>query len=243
MRFSRKLKLLTLIILSLSVFFVYKYTNHNNINYTTLGDGLAKGIDCYGRIDYGYSDYIKDYLKDINKLKNYSNEYTKEDMTIEQLHNTILMAKKMDNDNTNSNINQILRDTDYLTMTIGLNDLLYKLSLTSDFTTENLDIIIKEIETSFNNLIEEITKVYRNKIYIIGYYDVDSDNKFFKMAIQKLNKIYQNNEDVIYISTYEISQNKNIFLPNPNSYYPNYKGYQVLSNKIIDKISKKLEKK
>lgn len=242
MKFSRKLKLLTLIILSLSVFFIYKVTNHNNINYTTIGDGLAKGIDCYGRIDYGYSDYIKDYLKDIDKLNNYSNEYTKEDMTIEQLHNTILIDKKMNNKNTNSNIKQILRDTDYLTMTIGLNDLLYKLSLTTEFTPENLDIIIKEIENSFNNLVEEITKVYRNKIYIIGYYDVDSNNKFFKMAINKLNKIYQNNKDVIYISTYEISKNKNIFLPNPNSYYPNYKGYQVISNKIIDKISKKLEK-
>lgn len=242
MRFSRKIKLLTLIILSISVFFIYRYTNHHNINYTTLGDSLSHGIDCYGRVDYGYSDYIKDYLIENNKLKLYSNEYTKEDMTIDNLYNTLLTTEKMTDNNKNSNIKMILRDTDYLTMSIGLNDLLYKLSLTSDFTEENLNIIIKEIETSFNSLIEEIRKVYNRPIYVIGYYDIDNENKFFKSAIRKLNKIYQNNEEVIYISTYELSSNRNIFLPNPSSYYPNYKGYQLISMKIIDKISKKLEK-
>jgi hypothetical protein len=62
------------------------------------------------------------------------------------------------------------------------------------------------------------------------------------MAIKKLNNIYKKNKNVTYISTYIISENKNIFLSNSMNYYPNYKGYQVISSKIIDKISKKLEK-
>lgn len=242
MKLSRKVKLLILILLSLSVFFIYKMTNYNNKNYTSLGDGLAKGVDCYGRIDYGYSDYIKEYLSEKNKLKAYTKDYAREDMTIEQLLNTILTDQKVKYKDTNSSIKNILRDTDYLTISIGLNDLLYKLSLTSEFSPENLDIIIKEIETSFNILIDEITKLYRHKIYVVGYYDLDPNNDFLKEAIRKLNKIYQKNDHVIYISTYIITENRSIFLPNPNSYYPNYKGYQVISNKIIDKISKKLEK-
>ncbi len=242
MKFSRKMKLLTLIILSLSVFFIYKYTNHNNISYTAIGDGFAKGIDCYGRVDYGYSDYIKDYLQETNKLKTYSNTYTSEGMTIESIYNTVLTHQKMSKDDKNDNIINILRDTDYLTINVGLNDLLYKLSLTNEFTDENLNVIIKEIETSFDNLIAEIKKVYNREIFVIGYYNPDSSNKFIKKAIERLNNIYKTNDDVTYISTYIISENKNIFLPNPNSYYPNYKGYQLISNKIIDKISKKLEK-
>ena len=242
MKFSKKLKLLSLVIMSLSVFFVYKYTNHNNINYTSIGDGFAVGIDCYGRKDYSYADYIKDYLLEKNKLKIYNKTYQQDKMTINELLNTILTTKKMENKDTKNNIIHILRDSDYITLSIGINDLLYKLSLTNDYTEENLDIIIKEIDTTFDELIKEIKKIYNRDIYIIGYYNPPIQNDFIKQAIKKLNNIYKSNDDVIYISTYIISENKNIFLPNSNSYYPNYKGYQVISNKIIDKIAKKLEK-
>ena len=242
MKLSRKAKFLILILLSLSVIFIYNTTNNHNINYTTIGDGLSYGIDCYGRIDYGYSDYVKDYLLKIKKLKNYSNEYVKDNMMIDTLYTTLLMNEKMSSDNIKVDIKTILRDTDYLTMTIGLNDLLYKLSLTSEFTEKNLNIVINEIKQSFDRLITEIRKVYKRQIYIIGYYSIEKDNEFINLAIKKLNQIYQQNDEVVYIPTYELSENRNIFLPNPSSYYPNYKGYQLISTKIIDKISKKLEK-
>lgn len=242
MNLSRRVKFLILILLSLSVIFIYNNTNNHNINYTVIGDGLSYGIDCYGRIDYGYSDYIKDYLLKTNKLKKYSNEYTKENMMIDTLYTMLLMNENMSSDNIKVDIKTILRDTDYLTMTIGLNDLLYKLSLTSEFTEQNLNIVINEIKQSFDRLIIEIRKVYKRPIYIIGYYNIEKDNEFINLAIKKLNQIYQQNDEIVYIPTYELSENRNIFLPNPSSYYPNYKGYQLISTKIIDKISKKLEK-
>lgn len=242
MNLSRRVKFLILILLSLSVIFIYNNTNNHNINYTVIGDGLSYGIDCYGRIDYGYSDYIKDYLLKTNKLKKYSNEYTKENMMIDTLYTTLLMNENMSSNNIKVDIKTILRDTDYLTMTIGLNDLLYKLSLTSEFTEQNLNIVINEIKQSFDRLIIEIRKVYKRPIYIIGYYNIEKDNEFINLAIKKLNQIYQQNDEIVYIPTYELSENRNIFLPNPSSYYPNYKGYQLISTKIIDKISKKLEK-
>ncbi len=242
MHCSRKVKLIILIFMSLSVYIIYNATNHHNINYTTIGDSLSYGKDCYGQIDYGYSDYVRDYLQETNKLKNYCKDYTKEEMTIDSLYNTLLSEQKMSNKNTNQTLKTILRDSDYLTMSIGLNDLLYKLSLTSNFTTENLNLIIAEISTSFDNLITEIRKVYNREIYVVGYYDLTTDNKFLNTAVTKLNNIYKSHPDVIYISTKELTENPNVFLPNPNSYYPNYKGYQLISNKIITKMTKKLEK-
>lgn len=242
MKLSRKVKLLTLVLMSITVFFIYNKTNYNNISYTVFGDGLSVGIDCYGRNTYSYGEYVKEYLIEKQKLKTYSDIYTSEDMTIEMLYNNLLTNKKVSDNNTNYTIKDILRDTDYLTISIGLNDLLYKLNLTSEFTEENLNVIINEINTSFDNLITEIRKVYTRDIYIVGYYNVDIDNDFYKQAIKKLNNIYKKNEHVTYISTYIISENKSIFLSNPSSYYPNYKGYQAISTKIIDKISKKLEK-
>ena len=241
MKLSRKVKLLILILMCSTVFFIYNKTNYNNISYTIIGDGLSLGINCYGQKDYGYGDYVKEYLKDQNKLKTYSSEYTSQEMTIERVHNTLLTNEKMKHNNNNTTLKNILRDTDYLTMTIGLNDLLYKLSILNEFNENDLNIVIKEIEASFNDLIKEIRKVYKKDIYIVGYYNIDINNKLYDKAIKKLNNIYKKNKEVTYISTFILSENKNIFLPNPTSYYPNYKGYQVISSKIIDKIEKKLE--
>ena len=241
MKLSRKLKLLILILMCSTVYFIYNKTNYNNISYTIIGDGLSEGINCYGQKDYGYGDYVKEYLKEQNKLKTYSSEYTSQDMTIESIYNTLLTDQKMITNNNNMTLKNILRDTDYLTMSIGLNDLLYKLSVLDEFNESDLSIVIKEIEISFNSLIKEIRKIYKKDIYIIGYYNIDINNKLYAEAIKQLNNIYKKNSEVVYISTLVLSENKNIFLPNPTSYYPNYKGYQVISSKIIDKIEKKLE--
>lgn len=242
MKIPKKIKVVILLFMCTTTFYIYKYTNHHNITYTVIGDGLSYGIDSYGRKVYSYGDYVRDYLIEVKKLKEYSSEYTKPEMTIEMLQNILLTNQKEDSHNRKKNIKEILRETDYLTMSVGLNDLLYKLSLNNDLQEENVNNIIKEIEISFNQLIKEIRKVYNQEIYIIGYYDLNVNNKKYKTAIKKLNNIYKNNKEVIYISTYIISQNKDIFMPNTANYYPNYKGYSVISSKIIDKISKKLEK-
>ena len=242
MKISKKIKLLILIIMCSTTFFIYRHTNYNNITYTVMGDGLSYGIDSYGRKTYSYSDYVKDYLMDKNKLKKYHKLYTKKDMTIEMLHNTLLMNEKKLYEGKKTNIKAMLGETDYLTMSIGINDLLYQLSITTKLSEEKVDNIINEIEKKFNNLIKEIRTIYNRDIYIIGYYDLNINNELYKTAIKKINNVYKKNKDVIYISTYIISDNKDIFLSNHTNYYPNYKGYRLISTKIIDKISKKLEK-
>lgn len=240
MRLSKKTKLVILLLMSSSIIFIYKYTNHNNITYTDIGDSLSIGIDSYGKKTYSYSNYVKEYLKDTNKLKNYYNQYSLKEMTIEKLHYALLTNEKVKVDNKNKNIKQILHETDYLTISVGLNDILEKVEEPNDL--KELNKTMKKIEKSFNMFIKELRKIYNRDIYIIGYYKQNINNKNYNKYIEKLNDIYKKNKEVIYISTDIISENKSVFLSNPSNYYPNYKGYQVISSKIIDKITKKLEK-
>ena len=123
---------------------------------------------------------------------------------------------------------------------MGINDILEKVEDPSNLS--NINKKMKEIEKSFNSLIKELRKIYNRDIYIIGYYKQSINNQDYSKCIEKLNNIYKKNKDVIYISTDIISENKSIFISNPSNYFPNYKGYQAISSKIIDKISKKLEK-
>lgn len=225
-------KLLILLLICLLIFLIYQTTNSNNLNYTALGDGYAQGIDSYGRIDYGYSDFIKDYYTQKNKLYYYSKTFTQKDMSIEMLYNYILINKKMKVKSTEKNIRGILRESDYLTLNIGINDLLYKFSTTIPLTDNNLDNSLQEIATSFNKLIFEIKKYYPNNIYVIGYYPSSSYSFLINNYISKLNNIFKNNKNVIYIDIENIFKTSE-FLPNPNSPYPTTAGYKEIANKII----------
>ena len=53
-------KLLILIILSLSVYFIYQNTKSNNIKILNIGDKLSQGINSYGIKEYGFIDHYKD---------------------------------------------------------------------------------------------------------------------------------------------------------------------------------------
>lgn len=239
---KRYKKLIMLILIIISIFYIYKINNKNNINYTTIGDGFSVGIDSYGIIDYGYSDYIKDHLEKNNKLNRYVKSFSYQSISIETLYEQILSNKKIKLAEEEINIRKTLRETNVLTLSIGLNDLLYHINITKEQTSNSINKSLKEIENNFNILIDEIKKYYPKEIYVMGYYNVYPENEYLNQAIKKLNKIYENNEKVIYISTYELFQNNSSFCSNPSSIYPNRIGYQAIANEFIVKISKKLEK-
>lgn len=238
---NKILKLVFLVIVILSVFLIYKSTNNKYLNYTSIGDGLSKGIDSYGNIDYGYSDYIYDYLKGNNLLKLYSKDFTSQEMSINDLKNMILLDEKVNYKNRKINLKNILSESDILTMSIGLNDLIYKMSILDTTSISKIDKIVDETYNEFTILIDEIKKYYNKDIYLIGYYTSTKYGYKVNYAIEKLNEKYKKDQSITYIATDYFLNNNKKYLPNPNSYYPNSYGYQAISRKIIVKITKKLE--
>ena len=69
-------KVFLILTLFLSCYFIYTKTEGDKKNYLVIGDSLSKGINEYGVVSYGYSDFIKDYLEDKKILKNYNKTYT-----------------------------------------------------------------------------------------------------------------------------------------------------------------------
>ena len=124
-------------------------------------------------------------------------------------------------------------------MSIGLNDLLYKITLSSQ-KISTINTIVEEVYDNFEKLINEINK-YNNQIYIIGYYESKKFNYKINYAITKYNDLIKNNKNITFIDTNSYIKDSN-YLENPYSYYPNTQGYQQISSKILSKIGKKLEK-
>ena len=222
---SRPIKLLILIIMSLSVYFIYQNTKESNIQILSLGDNLSKGINSYTIVDYSHLNYYEDYLKSKNKKVKVISDYSREDLTIHELLELI---------KTNNTLKRDLMESHKLFITIGYNDLLYKMSLEEDISIPKLNNIIDEINTEYKELLEEIKKYYKNEIIVVGYPKSNKDDYYINLGIRKLNRILNNNT---FINTYNLLNNRNKYFSNPNSYYPNRLGYERIYEEI-----KKLDK-
>ena len=221
---KRLIKLLILIILSCSVYFIYQNTKNTTIKVLSIGDKLSLGINSYGIKEYSYIDYYKDYLLKYNDnvdIINYSNE----DLSFREL----LMKLK----NTRS-IKKDLISSNYLIINLGYNDLIYRLSLEDNLNNNKLNTIIRSIELDYNNTIKEIRKYYKEKIIVIGYYKSNHDDYYLNQGIKRLNYVLESNSLVTYIDTYNLLSSSKYFL-NPNSYYPNRLAYLQISKEIVKK--------
>ena len=118
-----------------------------------------------------------------------------------------------------------------LFLTVGYNDLLYKLSLEEDISIPKLNRIIEEIHIEYKELLAEINKYYKNEIIVVGYPKSNKDDYYINLGIRKLNRILNTNN---YIDTYNILNNREKYFSNPNCYYPNRLGYE----KIYEEIKK-----
>ena len=238
MKFIKKyIKLIVLIITCIFVYLIYtNNSNIKNINYISLGDGYAKGLNSYGNESYGYSDYIKDEINSNNQLNNYYN-YGEEDVKIKDLYNNILINKQ---EEKNPNIKQALRDANILTISIGLNDLIYRKNIQVSNTGNSEENIIQNIIIDLDQLITEIKKYYKYDIYLVGYYNFYPQNSIDKKLLDKLNekyKIFSKRKDIIYIDNSNMNNKLTTYLDNPNSYYPNIEGYRKLYSNISSKIN------
>lgn len=230
---KKHLKLIVLLLAVSSIYLIYNLNNKNNITYISIGDSLSLGENSYGATNYGYSDYFKDYLEKNNLLATYNKTYTSKTKTINDLYKEVLLDDQTLIDNNSYNLKRLLRDSEIVSLSIGLNDLIFEYSLKNGQITEyEEDRIINTVFNNYKNLIEEIKKYYHYPIYIIGYYE---NNTKYDYLIRKLNNRYKNyceEENDIYIDTSFISNNK-IYFDNPSSYYPNNLAYKKISQKMI----------
>ena len=224
------IKLIILIIISFSVYFIYKNTEGKNLIILNIGDSLAVGINSYGIKEYGYIDYYKDYL---NKTKNVTiiNDYSKNNLSIDKL---------LDSIKSNPKIKRDLNEAHELILVVGYNDLKYGLSLENNLNKNKIDKIVNNINSNYQDLIKEIRKYYKNDIFVIGYYS-KTDDYYINYGLKKFNNSLRKNSKIKYIDTESLLLNNKKYFSNPNSYYPNRYGYEEIAKKIIRKTLEKKE--
>lgn len=241
-----------ILFVSVGVFMIYKATYKESFNYVVLGDSLSAGRNPYGVDDYGYTDYVRDYLKNKNKLGNYLS-YAVSGYTIDDIKNDINLNRSIIVDNKNENIRKALRDADIVTISIGANDLLKGINISSlpqlASNKVSLEKKIDDIMIKLDDLFELIKRYAKGEIIVIGYYNPLPHIEKYKNDIDEIitlvDEKYENicnKHSIFYIEISKDISNNDEYLPNPLDIHLSKEGYKTISKSIISLISKEFFK-
>lgn len=246
---KKHLKLFVFLGALIAVFAIYKIfiPESNKIYYIALGDSVAEGMNSYGEIVYGYPDYIKDYLKEQERLTFYTKGFAKSGYTTENVKNDIDNNKTIEVNRKKINIRQALRESDLVTISIGANNFIKGLEIT-DVPSKliNLKESKKEIDAvglEVKELLKQIKKYAKNQIILVSYYNPLPALKSVKSEIDELIK-YANNLyeeicdelDITYVNIFDIFDGSDKYLPNPIDIHPTTQGYKEIAEAIIKEI-------
>ncbi|PLT30775.1 SGNH/GDSL hydrolase family protein [Peribacillus deserti] len=196
------------------------------VQYVALGDSLAAGQTPYKYVDYGYTDFIADYfVKNKYKLADFDN-FGVPGYTSENVKNDVTKSKK---------IRKEIKEATHITIDIGANDLLPKLSTDPAgaiaAVKANLQTILKTID-SLNP---------RVKVYVMGYYNPYPGLsaaeqakllpllKLFNAEIQKAAK---DNKDTFVATDMLIAKKTAEYLPNPLDIHLSEAGYKAVASEF-----------
>lgn len=243
------MKLKKIIIFSfilLFCFMIFKHTFNSKFDYLALGDDLSLGKTPFGSYGKSFTDFFAQYLKNKNKLKSYNNKFLEQNYRITDLIKDMDNNKKEVFNNKKININQAIVNSEIITLSIGINDLFYKLTY-NNIKKNQLNTIysyVDEIFIDYNYLITKIRKLTDCKLYLIGFYNPLKNinntenkiiNKLFYYIDEKFKKLEQYKK-VYYIKINKGFSEKSYYLPNYKIFFPSLEGYNYISNIIIKSI-------
>lgn len=224
-------KIIFILALFLSCYLIYKYTINDKIDYLVIGDSLSKGNNEYNVSGYGYSDFVKDYLIKENKLASYNKSFTNKDYRIFDIYNILNYNESKLVDGEDTSLNQLLEKADLITLSIGMNELYYKLVLNND----NIYSYVDEMICDMDKVFELIRRINKKDVYVLGYYNLFSTKQdifnYLNYKLKKLTDVYKFN----YVDM-SFMNNNSVFFNDFTNFNPNLLGYQQISKKIIEKI-------
>lgn len=221
-------KVFFILILFLSCYFIYNKTTNDKVYYLTIGDSLSKGTNEYGVVSYGYNEYVKDYLEGSNQLEGFNKTYTDNDYRIIDVIKALEYNEKKDN----YSLNRLIKKADIITISLGMNELYYKLEKNNQNIYTYIDNMIKNYE----KLLTYINRFHHEKVFVLGYYNVlGESNDIFAYANYKLKEICDE-YDFIYVDLSNIFTNNPIYFSKQDSFIPNSKGYEKISQIIVENL-------
>lgn len=235
-------------IILISIFFI---TRDKKVYYLSLGDSLAAGQTPNNTIEESYGDYVTEYLKDREVLEFYTKKFAKSGYRSIDLLNDLKNNKKIKVDDKEITIKHALIKADLVTVSIGSNDLFYKLNVGNEFDMNEFDDIYTYVDESISDvdkLLKVLRKSCKEQIMLFGFY-----NPFTNFSSELANTvepiiIYANEKmeslarkyDMTYVDIHDIFLANDNYLPSKLEIHPTKEGYKAMSKSVIELIDKKI---
>ena len=210
-------KIIFSIITFVVVFLIYYFNISEKTYYVSIGDYLAYGINNFDKVDNNYSNNIKEHYKKI--LDNYVNFSSTDDYRVNDLINDINYNKEIRYNNKEYKIQNLLIKANLMTISIGMNDLIYKKNIDYDY----VDNLLKDID----ELLILIRKYNKDKIYFLSFYNSINNKELIEYSNKKLKKICEKNK----INFVDISNLNKYIIENM---YPTNDGYTYITEQILN---------
>lgn len=221
-------KILIFGIILLGVFLIYLSTFDRKIYYLSLGDELSLGYNEFNTSDYGYADYVKDYLSENKKLEIFVNSFFQKNLRTVDLMEMIEENVKTEINGKTKTIKNALIKADLVTLSIGNNDVVSKLSLYKNYSKKEIYDYLDTFLVDLENLIKLVKEYCKEDIIFIGFYNTLDENTdvYFKYLNDKSKKIMEK-YDIKYLDIFDkMKEYKN------GSFYPNKNGYIYIGKQI-----------
>lgn len=249
---KRRYKLLIgFIITGLILVFIFFLTRDKKIYYLSLGDSLAAGQTPNNTISESYGDYVADYLKDKKVLEFYTKGFAKSGYRSIDLLNDLNNNKKIKVDGKEITLKHALIKADIVTVSIGSNDLFYKLNVGNEFDLNEMDDIYTYIDESINDvnkLLFELRKSCKEQIMVFGFYNPFTNysstlsnmvEPFIEYANAKMETLVRK-YNMTFVDIHDIFLANDNYLPSKLEIHPTSAGYKAMSKAVINNIDKKI---
>lgn len=227
--------ILLLLFFSFIALISYIYTNNKEVNYTILGD---KELFSNNLKSINFADLISRKLEEEKLLGFYSKDFIKKDIRTIDVINDINDNYKVDD----ITIQNILKRTDLLLLSIGNNEIHYKISKIDSTLNNDNEIYnyLNSVIIDINNLIQNIENINKCDIIFLGFYN-DTNNvnndKYYIYINKKLEKMLSK-RNIEYVNLYDILNKKENNLTKTSPVYITNEGNIEIYDEIIRKIDK-----
>ena len=188
---------------------------------------------------------ISYYLKELAHDYKINDSLSLKTMKSKELLYYVSSNAYLNNENKKISINQLIKESKCVVISIGINDLLSKLILHKyesklTFDLDNISLMLSLFEQNLFNIIEHILLVNESCNIIITTYDdpfylVDKKDEIHEI-LNKLNLTLISVCNFFEQHYVEIKLNNTLYYDDLNSFYPNDLGNQKIAEIIYQKI-------
>lgn len=224
--------------------------NKSQINIVAVGDSLTQGVGDSKKVGGGYVTRLKQDIAKKYKVKTNAYNYGVSGDTSTQIISRIKSDKKMHQD---------LPKADVITVTVGGNDFMHLLQKKGiDLTETDITNEEKQFDVRLKHLLDDL-RYYNSDapIYLIGIYNPFSiylsNVKNAKTAFINWNKasaqVASEEKLTYFIDINNLYQTKKVdkeakktgtnpYLYNKDHFHPNGTGYDMMTTKVFEEVSK-----